>query len=117
MSVVLEHECRQRDRAIEGQFETCGTHGPAFRNLPFWSEESGCWAVGNGEYASPVWFCPYCGEELRPHRGEVRERERRVKKERVESAEQAGYALDAVEDAEDRAQGGRLNVTPDEENS
>jgi hypothetical protein len=71
VSVVLDHDCPKRDRAFENFSEKCGSYGPAFHDLPYWSKTSGCWAVSNGEYASPVWFCPYCGEELRPHREEA----------------------------------------------
>jgi len=67
MGVVLEHKCPQRDRVVRSFGEKLGSHGPAFENEPEYDSQHKCWAVTNGEYASPVWFCPFCGAELLPN--------------------------------------------------
>jgi len=68
--VVLKHECPQKNRIAEAEAEDRIGYGRAYEGQPVFDEEFGCWVVGNGEYYSPVWHCPYCGVELRPFKGE-----------------------------------------------
>lgn len=61
---MLTHECPRQDR-----IELCNKtrsigYGAAIEDGPSWNVENG-WIIGNGEYGSPVWFCPFCGEELK----------------------------------------------------
>jgi hypothetical protein len=60
-----KHECPHGERSDENEADGLGKWGPAFYGMPYWDIEGQCWGVGNGEYYSRVWFCPYCGTELR----------------------------------------------------
>ena len=39
--------------------------GPAITDYMFNYEDSIFWWIDNGEYSSPILFCPYCGLELK----------------------------------------------------
>jgi hypothetical protein len=55
---LLFHEC--------GKFvpSSCG-YGMALESCIYWDKERGWWVAGNGEYGSRVFFCPWCGVEMR----------------------------------------------------
>lgn len=36
-------------------------HGPAIQSIDYWA---GRWWAYNGEYATPIAFCPFCGSRL-----------------------------------------------------
>ena len=61
------HDCSKiaaklNEQASQKRF--CWSYGAAISSVLTVDERSGFWSVGNGEYCSPVLFCPYCGVEL-----------------------------------------------------
>lgn len=54
------------DAAIErGAYTADGVIASPFREDGIWfSEESASWILDNGEYAGPIFFCPWCGIRL-----------------------------------------------------
>ena len=60
-----EHNCKRQDRIDRSATERNIGYGPAIDYGPYLSEEDG-WTIGNGEYGSRIWYCPFCGEELIP---------------------------------------------------
>jgi len=61
------HECLQLDRSCDAEEFF---YGPAIASLPLWDDDKEVWYVfggsgGSREYGTQVWFCPFCGEELR----------------------------------------------------
>lgn len=56
------HNCGQGYPFHEG--ENCG-YGLAIGDGIGYDEKGGKWWIGNGEYNSPVSFCPWCGLDLK----------------------------------------------------
>jgi hypothetical protein len=63
---TAEHCCPQYDPAHDGiAREDYHDHfGSAISNLMRYEANSARWWIGNGEYASPIRFCPWCGVDL-----------------------------------------------------
>lgn len=63
----MEHTKNIIHDCPEGQND-CDIHnqgyGDAISPGLWYTEEDGHWRIGNGEYSSCLFFCPYCGVEL-----------------------------------------------------
>jgi hypothetical protein len=63
MEVLEKHKCkvmRDKELPIEEQ-RIDGFYGPVIFDIV---KTSMGWIAHNGEYASHVWHCPFCGEKL-----------------------------------------------------
>lgn len=58
------HNCKRKDRQEDSENIRGIGYGPAIEYGPCWNNDKKIWEVGNSEYGSPVWFCPFCGDEL-----------------------------------------------------
>jgi hypothetical protein len=56
-----EHTCSKYDKYQVDTFDYY--YGNALDPY-IYQDESGNWGVGNGEYASPIGYCPWCGIKL-----------------------------------------------------
>ena len=54
MSEKSAHDCG-------GLLARSDIYGPAITSIMFWD---GQWWAGNGEYATAISFCPFCGVKL-----------------------------------------------------
>lgn len=62
----LIHECPEFDRCWDGiTAGLIGGYGEAIGDKLYFREHGGFWVADNGEYASVIRFCPFCGIELR----------------------------------------------------
>ena len=53
---MTDHECEVNISRLPDDL-----HGPAVTEIYFWSQN---WWATNGEYATPISYCPFCGEKL-----------------------------------------------------
>jgi len=60
MKTPKKHECKNPVELPKDDY----LYGAAIDNL-FYDEEAKCWIADNGEYGSPIAFCPWCGERLK----------------------------------------------------
>ena len=62
----LEHDCGKGEEAHKGEDGAplhCG-YGEAIQDGIGYDIDARRWWIGNGEYSSPVYFCPWCGLDL-----------------------------------------------------
>lgn len=66
LQVLDTHECEKMTIAIAksssiGEVEGIGVYGPVIHSIV----KTGMgWIAHNGEYATQVWVCPFCGKQL-----------------------------------------------------
>lgn len=60
---MIRHDCKPEEKI--GRDLCFSGYGVAIGSGDiFWDEECNCWLIGNGEYYSEIFYCPWCGEEL-----------------------------------------------------
>lgn len=71
----LEHVCKKFEEANKGLTVKDYGYGPATFDSMIYVEANKRWWMDNGEYASPIIYCPYCGIKLdsllRKHREQL----------------------------------------------
>jgi hypothetical protein len=71
----MTHDCPEGIRAQNEQREKLpprgiALYGDAVVYVEWWDE--GCWMASSGDYASLIYFCPWCGQRLDPPPREVK---------------------------------------------
>jgi hypothetical protein len=60
---TVKHHCPAGTLERFYEYDYRSKHGAAFTDITY-IEGDDCWGADNGEYRSPVAFCPWCGEAL-----------------------------------------------------
>jgi hypothetical protein len=58
---MTEHLCDPMKEALSLPHDG---YGHAIEGGPIYGEDDGYWTVGNGEYGSVIFYCPFCGKKL-----------------------------------------------------